>query len=124
MASIIEKEAVKTNDRYTVSEVIYKRLSLNMSLGMDVTAYYGVKKALSETLTTSDLNDRNAYNTRRLDFIGLPVGPICNPTERSIMAALNPSETNYLYFYAEVSSGKLHFAETYSEFQNLIKKYR
>lgn len=135
MASIIENETMIKSDRSIVSQVIYKRLSLNMSLGMDVTSYYGVKKSLSETLTTSDLNNNNAYNTRNKEFIGLPVGPICNPSSSSINAALSPSDTDYIYFYADIYgmnedgtcnkslAGKLHFAKTYNEFQNLINKY-
>jgi UPF0755 protein len=129
IASIIEKEAKIDDDRSIVSQVIYKRLDMKMSLGMDVTTYYGVKKAMTETLTQSDLNSTNAYNTRRTDFVGLPVGPICNPLERSIKAALNPSDTDYLYFYADINgksgqAGKLFFAKNYNEFQSLIKKYR
>ena len=123
MASIIENETMIAEDRNIVSQVIYKRLSMNMSLGMDVTTYYGAKKSLSETLTKVDLDELNAYNTRNTSFLGLPVGPICNPSEASINAALNPSDTNYIYFYAEIKTGKLYFAETYSEFQNLIQKY-
>lgn len=123
IASIIENESVFDDDRSIVSQVIYKRLSLNMSLGMDVTTYYGVKKSLGETLTQSDLNNENAYNTRRTNFLGLPVGPISNPSEKSIKAALNPSDTDYLYFYADISTGKLHFAKNYSDFQGLIRKY-
>ncbi len=122
MASIIENETMVKEDRSIASQVIYKRLKINMSLGMDVTAYYGVRKPLSETLTTSDLNDNNAYNTRNTSFIGLPVGPISNPSEASIKAALNPSDTDYLYFYAD-KSGKLHFAKDNNEFQAIIKKY-
>ena len=130
IASIIENESMFDEDRSNVSQVIYKRLSLNMSLGMDVTTYYGAKKTLSEKLTSSDLNEKNAYNTRNTDFIGLPVSPICNPSKKAINAALNPSDTDYLYFYADVYGkdgkeyvGKLHFAKTYQEFQNLIRKY-
>lgn len=135
IASIIENESMHASDRSIVSQVIYKRLDMNMSLGMDVTTYYGVKKALSETLTSSDLATKNAYNTRNTEFIGLPVSPICNPSKSSIEAALNPSDTDYIYFYADVYgmnedgtcnkslAGKLHFAKTYSEFQNLINKY-
>lgn len=123
MASIIENETMYSEDREIVSQVIYKRLGMNMSLGMDVTTYYGVKKELGEDLTTLDINDKNAYNTRPTDFLGLPVGPICNPSEASIKAALNPSDTDYVYFYAEITTGKLHFAKTYSEFQELIRLY-
>jgi len=123
MASIIENETMMAEDREIVSQVIYKRLNINMSLGMDVTTYYGAKKELSEELTKVDINTINAYNTRPTSFLGLPVGPICNPSEASIKAALNPSDTDYVYFYAEISTGKLHFAKTYSEFQELIRLY-
>lgn len=130
IASIIENETKFKEDRAPVSQVIYKRLNLNMSLGMDVTTYYGVRKAMSETLTRSDLDSKNAYNTRNTSFLGLPVGPICSPRKEAIEAALNPSNTNYIYFYADVYGkdgkeyiGKLHFAENYNEFQSLIRKY-
>ena len=116
MASIIEKEALTEEDRKGVSQVIYKRLEKNMSLGMDVTTYYAVKKALSESLTYEDLNSNSPYNTRNTNLIGLPVGPICNVSLQSIDAALNPSKTNYLYFYADLATGKVYFAETYQEF--------
>ena len=122
MASIIENETMVKEDRSIASQVIHKRLNLNMSLGMDVTAYYGVKKDLTEELTTSDLRDNNAYNTRNTSFIGLPVGPISNPSTSSIEAALNPSDTDYLYFYAD-KSGKLHFAKDNEEFQEVIRTY-
>lgn len=122
MASIIENETMVSEDRSIASQVIYKRLEINMSLGMDVTAYYGARKELSEKLTQSDLNQVNAYNTRNTSFLGLPVGPISNPGEASIKAALNPSDTDYLYFYAD-KDGKLHFAKNNSEFQEIIRKY-
>ena len=122
MASIIENETMVKEDRPIVSQVIYKRLDINMALGMDVTTYYGARKALSEDLSPSDLNSKNAYNTRNTSFVGLPVGPICNPSEDSIKAVFNPSSTSYVYFYAD-KNGKLHFANTYAEFQDLIRQY-
>lgn len=123
MASIIENESMFDEDRSKVSEVIYKRLDYNMSLGMDVTTFYGVRKSLKEELTKSDLASVNGYNTRVATFKGLPVGPICNPSEKSIEAALKPSSDNYLYFYADIKTGHLYFAENYSDFQKLIQKY-
>jgi len=138
IASIIENESIgkeadvnfcsnnkdiKYIDRHVVSQVIYKRLDSNMSLGMDVTTYYGVQKALTEKLTKSDLNNKNAYNTRPTSFLGLPVGPISNPSEASIKAALNPSDTNCVYFYADIKTGELHFAKTSNQFKSLIQKY-
>jgi len=138
IASIIENESVGKEadikyctsssnasyiDRFVVSQVIHSRLDLNMSLGMDVTAYYGVKKSLKEDLTKSDLNDNNAYNTRRTSFIGLPIGPISNPSEASIKAALEPSDTDCIYFYADITTSELHFAKTDSQFRELINLY-
>ena len=123
IASIAEKEANSNSDRAMVTQVIYKRLSLNMALGMDVTSYYGVQKEMTEVITQLDLNDKNPYNTRVTTFIGLPVGPICNPSIGSINAALEPADTDYLYFVADILTGKVYFAKTNEEFNALVKKY-
>lgn len=123
IASIAEKEANTNSDRAMVTQVIYKRLGLNMALGMDVTSYYGVQKEMTEAITQLDLNDKNPYNTRVTTFIGLPVGPICNPSIGSINAALEPADTDYLYFVADINTGKVYFAKTNEEFNVLVKKY-
>ena len=123
IASIAEKEANKYEDRKMVTQVINKRLELNMSLGMDVTSYYGVQKSMKETLTKVDLNDENPYNTRVTTFIGLPVGPICNPSIGSIKAALEPADTDYLYFVADVDTGKVYFAKDIDGFNELVRRY-
>ena len=123
MASIAEKEANKYEDRKMVTQVINKRLELNMSLGMDVTSYYGVQKSMKETLTKIDLNDENPYNTRVTTFIGLPVGPICNPSLDSINAVLEPANTDYVYFVADILTGKVYFAKDYEGFNKLREKY-
>ena len=122
MASIVELEANNKEDRQGVSQVIYKRLELNMSLGMDVTTYYAAKKKMGEELTMNELNSGNAYNTRNTNKLGLPVGPICNPSIMSIDAVFNPSKTNYVYFYADIATGKDYFAETWSEFIEIQRK--
>ncbi len=118
MASIIEKEAINNTDRKQVSQVIYKRLDTKMSLGMDVTTYYGVQKDLKQGLTQKDLDNQNPYNTRNNKLIGLPVGAICSPSLSSIEASLKPSNTDYLYFVADVTTGKVYFASTYDEFKS------
>ena len=125
MASIIENETMQQEDRSIVSQVIRKRLALEISLGMDVTTFYAARKPLDKSegdITKVEIDAYNAYNTRNTSFKGLPVGPISNPSLSSIEAALTPSATNYVYFYAD-KGGKLHFAETYDEFQSLIAKY-
>ncbi|MCR5787730.1 MAG: endolytic transglycosylase MltG [Bacilli bacterium] len=115
-AAIIEKEANSTEDRKKVSQVIYKRLEKGMSLGMDVTAYYAAKADLKDDYMYAWNNLPSKYNTRNINNIGLPIGPICNPSISSIKAALEPSNTNYLYFYADMKTGKVYFAEDYNGF--------
>lgn len=119
MASIVELEAVSEADRQRVAQVIFKRLEMGKGLGMDVTTYYAVKKALGETLTMSDLRTVNPYNTSESnsEMAGkIPVGPICNPSLMSINAVLNPSDTDYIYFYANINTHEVFFANTYEEF--------
>lgn len=125
MAAIIELEAVSENDRKTVSQVIYKRLQEGMSLGMDVTTYYAVKKEMGTGLTRTDLNTINSYNTHSSNhsmYGKLPVGPICNPSLMSIEAVLNPSETDYLYFYADVKTGIVYFTRTLEEHNQIQRE--
>ena len=118
MASIIELEAVSENDRNTVSQVIYKRLEMGKGLGMDVTTYYAVKKDMGTGLTLTDLKTVNPYNTSESNssMAGkLPVGPICNPSLMSINATLHPTDTDYVYFFADVKTGIVYFTHTYEE---------
>ncbi len=129
VASIAEKEALDNKndrvngDRNKVTQVIYKRLDINMNLGMDVTSYYGVQKDMKKALSKADLNNVNSYNTRLASFIGLPVGPICNVSESSIIAALHPAKTDYVYFYADIKTGKVYFTDNYQEFLEFEKLY-
>ena len=122
MAGIIEKEANNDDDRKMVSQVIRKRLSIGMSLGMDVTAYYAAKADLKDDYMYAWNSLPSKYNTRNINNIGLPIGPICNPSVSSIKAALNPSNTNYLYFYADMKTGKVYFSEDYAGFIDIQKK--
>ena len=122
MASIIELEGSGKEARYGISGVFYNRLKKNMSLGSDVTTYYAIKVDMGErNLYTSEINTYNPYNTRGPNMAGkLPVGPICNPSENSIDAALNPTESDYLYFVSD-SKGKIYFTKTYQEHLDLVK---
>lgn len=119
MASIIEKEANHKEDRSKASQVFWKRLNDGWPLGSDVTTYYGVKKVMGDDLTYMDLESHNPYNTRLTDGSmdgKLPIGPICNSDISSVEATLNPSDTNYYYFVANVCTGEVFFAETNQEF--------
>lgn len=116
ISAIVEKEALNSTDRSKVAQVIFSRLDKKMNLGMDVTTYYAVSKSLKEGLTKKDLASENKYNTRNSNNIGLPPGPICSPSFESITATLNPSTTTYLYFYANLETGKVTFFESYDDF--------
>lgn len=118
IASISELEANSSEDRKSVAQVIYTRLNLNMTLGMDVTAYYGAQLSMSEEITYDNgLSDENPYNTRISTFYGLPVGPICNPSLSSVLASIYPNEEfDYVYFIADENTGEVNFFTTYSDF--------
>lgn len=111
VASLIEAEAGSDQERDIISSVIYNRLSTRVHelLQIDATVEYalGEKKAV---LTENDLAYDSPYNTYRKK--GLPPGPIANPGINSIMAALNPRETDF-YFYALNNGGVHTFFETY-----------
>jgi UPF0755 protein len=111
MASIIEKEALGDDDRKIISGILWKRLSINMALQVDATFKYILGKESSE-LTLADLKVDSPYNT--YTNRGLPPSPICNPGIKSIMAALEPESTSYIY-YLHDSTGKAYFASTFEQ---------
>ena len=123
IASIVELEGNDQEARRGISSVIYNRLKANMSLGSDVTTYYAMQIDMGErTLYSSEIKTDNPYNTRGPNMNGkLPVGPVSNPSEESINAALNPIQTDYLYFVAD-SNGKVYFTRTYQEHQQVIQQ--
>ena len=123
LASIIELEAVTDDDRANVAGVFYNRLNNSWSLGSDVTTYYAAKKSMTESLTKSELNDCNGYNTRCTSMKGLPIGPIDNPSLSSINAAINPASNNYYYFVAD-SEKKVYFTKNATEHANIIAKLK
>ena len=120
VASMVELEAVSAEDRALTAGVFYNRLEKGWTLGSDVTTYYDVKKDLVDGLTYKDLNTCNGYNTRGSSCQkGLPIGPIACVSKSSILAAIRPTETKYMYFVAD-KNNKLYFAETESGHQKNI----
>ena len=124
LASLIQKEA-KDSDFAKTSAVFHNRLRQGMKLQSDVTIHYvtGLRKM---SLTNSDLALNSPYNTYQV--AGLPLGPICNPSEAAIQAALYPDELfvaeNYLYFCAkDPESGELHFSRTLQEHEQAVRIY-
>ncbi len=125
MSSIVELEGEGSNDRAGVAGVFYNRLNSGWNLGSDVTAYYGAKLELSEReINMKELADINGYNTRPAEMAGkLPIGPICNPSEESINATINPEIHNYYYFVADKTK-KTYFFTNYDEFIKKINELK
>ena len=125
IASIIETEGLNNEGRKDVSSVIYNRLNLGMALQSDVTTYYAVQVDMGERdLYQKELDADNPYNTRGPNMGGkLPVGPISSVSKNSIEAALNPSDTNYIFFVAD-KNGKLYFSRTNQEHNQIINELK
>jgi len=113
VASLIEKEARLPEDRARIAGVIYNRLAKNMSLGIDATVRYALKK-WTQPLTKSDLESDSPYNTRRNK--GLPPGPVASPGLASLEAALAPEHVPYLYYVLIDAEGHHFFTDSYDEF--------
>jgi UPF0755 protein len=111
LASILEREVPHPEDMRVVSGIIYNRLQKNMPLQMDSTLGYITGKASLE-LTLEDLRIDSPYNTYKNP--GLPQGPIGNPGDASIDAALHPETHGYIFFLSD-SKGVNHYAENYSK---------
>lgn len=124
MASILELEGLDSDSRSDIAGVFYNRLDSKMSLGSDVTTYYGVKKDMTSDLTMSELDSVNGYNTRASGMEGkLPIGPICNSSLGSIKAAISPSKHEYYYFVAD-KNGKIYLTKSYDAHNKLISELK
>ena len=124
LASIVELEGASSSDRNGVAGVFYNRLESDMTLGSDVTTYYGLKLDMSERdLTKAELNDCNNYNTRCSTFTELPVSPICIPSIESIEAVIEPTNHEYYYFVADKNK-KTYFTKTYNEHLSMVSKLK
>ena len=124
IASIIEKETSQNNELKLVSGVIMNRLKLGIPLGMDSTIVYEFTKGNPKNMRSikqSDLKRDSKYNTRK--FSGLPPSAIGNPGQLAIEAALNPEQTDYIYFVADGSGGHA-FAKTLKEHNKNVARWR
>jgi len=125
LASLVEKETGKAEERKKVASVFANRLRTNMPLQCDPTAIYAalLEDRYRGTIFKSDLESRNAYNTYQ--HPGLPPGPITNPGTASLEAALRPAATDYLYFVAKPDgSGTHNFSASYTEHERNVQAYR
>ncbi len=126
IASLIEREAMRNQDRALVASVIENRLDIGMGLQIDATIQYALGYQENEqtwwkkNLTLDDLKINSPYNTYK--NTGLPPTPISNPGLPALEAAANPASTNYLYYISD-KNGINHYAKTLAEHNANIKKY-
>ncbi|MFT4412736.1 endolytic transglycosylase MltG [Fredinandcohnia humi] len=111
MASLIEEEATALTDREQISSVFYNRIEIGMPLQTDPTVLYALGKH-QERVLYEDLEVDSPYNTYKIQ--GLTPGPIANAGEMSLTAALNPAQTDYLYFLA-TPTGEVLYSNTLEE---------
>ncbi len=118
-ASIIEKEAANDDERGLIASVFKNRLDAGVGLCSCATIQYIIKER-KEILSESDTAIDSPYNTYK--YRDLPIGPIASPGEASVKAALNPDDTEYLYFAASADGTKNYFSKTYDEHMKKVDK--
>ena len=121
LASIIEKETGIDGERGLVSSAFHNRLRIGMRLQSDPTVIYGLGDDFDGNLTRKHLETDDPYNT--YTRAGLPPTPIAIPSKAAIVAALNPPESDYLYFVADGSGGH-HFSKNLREHVNAVNRYQ
>ncbi len=123
LASIVEEETNKQEDKGKIASVYINRLRKGMPLAADPTVKYALKDFSLKRIYHKHLDVVSPYNTYR--NAGLPPGPICTPSEKTIDAVLDAPETNYLFFVAKPDfSGYSNFATTYAEHLKYAKDYQ
>lgn len=120
LASIIEKETGRADERPIISSVFHNRLKKGIQLATDPTVIYGIEN-FDGNLRRSDLTRPGPYNTYLNP--GLPPGPIASPGAESIRAALYPAQTNYLYFVSR-NDGSHYFSQTMAQHARAVQHYQ
>jgi UPF0755 protein len=120
LASIVEKESKVASERALISAVYHNRLKRGMKLQADPTAVYGTKAWITK-ITREDLKRKSPYNTYL--HRGLPPGPIANPGEGAILAALYPADVDYLFFVAQ-GDGSHYFSKDFGSHEKAIGRYQ
>lgn len=124
LASIIEKETGAPEERETISSVFHNRLAKGMMLQTDPTVIYASALKTGKTvisITREDLRTAHPYNTYTVK--GLPPGPISNPGKAALMAAVQPQETEFLFFVS-MNEGRHQFSKDYESHNQAVKKFQ
>jgi UPF0755 protein len=121
LASIVEKETGRPEDRPLVAAVFVNRLRKGMPLQADPTVIYGLGEAFDGNLRKRDLTADTPYNTYTRS--GLPPTPIAMPGLASLSVVLNPPDSDVLYFVSR-GDGSSHFSRTLNEHDRAVTKYQ
>lgn len=123
MASLVEREASRDEDRVKVARVFYNRLADGMPLQSDATVAYANKITGRVTTTDAERQINSPYNTYKVK--GLPPGPITSPAENALEAAVTPAEGNWRYFVVvNLDTGETEFNDTFAQHQVSVKKFQ
>lgn len=120
IASLVEKEGVSESDRKKIAGVFFNRIKANMPLGSDISVTYAQGEHKVH-LSNKDVQTDSPYNL--YVHTGYGPGPFNNPSKAAIEATVNPTPSDYLYFVADIKTGKVYFAKTYEEHEKLSSKY-
>ena len=120
LASVVEKETAREDERPLIAAVFRNRLRLGMPLQADPTVIYGIEQ-FNGNLTRKDLETPTPYNTYTTP--GLPPGPIANPGRLSLLAALRPADVPYLYFVAR-EDGSHVFNASLAEHNRAVNRFQ
>ena len=120
IASYIEREGIDYEDRRKIASVFYNRLDTGMPLQTDVSVTYALG-AHKERITNEDLAIDSPYNTYK--YTGIGPGPVNNPSESSIKATLDPEDTDYYYFLADLKTKQVYFSQNYQQHLEYKAKY-
>lgn len=121
LASIIEKESGAGSELTTISSVFHNRLRIGMKLDSDPTIIYGMGDRYDGNIRKRDIEQYTEYNTYHIP--GLPPTPISNPGKAALHAAMNPDETQFLYFVS-MGNGTHYFSKSYKEHQRAVYNYQ
>lgn len=117
LASLVEKEGVKEEDRKKIAQVFFNRIAAGMPLQSDISILYALGKH-KELVTIKDTQIDSPYNLYK--NTGYGPGPFDNPSEQAIEAVISPTANNFYYFVADLETGQVYFSETYD--QHLVNK--
>lgn len=120
LASLVEKEGSKLEDRKNIAQVFFNRLAIDMPLQSDISILYALGEH-KELVTYEDTQVDSPYNL--YVHTGYGPGPFNNPSEAAIQAVLDPTPNNYYYFVADIQTQEVYFAETYEQHMQLVEQY-